>query len=137
MGGQVASDQGFEALSEAPVAVAEPRRQLNNLHEIDVEVGQIGTTVRRGSKWADTPVDSVIDLCVTRREGVPPAVEGTARVIRVQKYVFESIPAKLIEEEHEAASRMYSGLLNSMRWAYGPEFSETEEVVCLSYERLS
>ena len=107
--------------------------QLHNKHELDVAVGQSSFTVRYGNKWRDTPIGAQIELFVTRNDITN--LEGAAVVEGVTIMKFRDIPAKLIETQQEASARVYSGLLESMRRAYGSDFSEDSEVICLAYKR--
>jgi hypothetical protein len=115
---------------------------LDNLHKIDTKVGETGTTIRKGTKWYDrVQVMDVIDLQETiyRDHGarLGSTIVGEA-VITGKLYLhFEDVPAKYIENEHEESSRVYSGLLASMRRAYGDDFSEKSLVTVLIYERTT
>jgi hypothetical protein len=108
-------------------------RTLHMLHSLDVEPGNPGSTVRNGLKWADALGQS-IELCVCDKEG-NHEVKGHAMVMGIWQGMFFEIPARLIEREHEVRSRTYSGLLASMRNAYGENFREDNFVVVLSYQR--
>lgn len=110
-------------------------RQLHSQHPIDTKPGEVGVTVRRGRKWADLRAGQRIELTA----GVDDADRrhvGHAEVLETHLCRFEDIPARLIEYEHEESSRLYSGLLASMRRAYGPNFWAREEVVVLVYRRI-
>lgn len=111
-------------------------RIMHMLHSLDCEVGAIGVTVRRGPKWADS-MGEMIELCVCSNDNVQHVVSGTARVKEIWRGPLEEVPAKLIENEHEIRSQQYSGLLASMRKAYGAGLSEDDEVTVVSYLRLS
>lgn len=117
-------------------------RTLHMLHALDCEVGSIGVTFRNGLKWSDS-IGELIELCVCTKVDAKPfepytdhVVEGHAKVVGIWAGPFADLPAQLIEHEHEESSRVYSGLLNSMRRAYGPDFSEYDTVVGLSYRRI-
>jgi hypothetical protein len=112
-------------------------RTLHMLHSLDCEVGQNGTTVRRGDKWAGMQPGDHIELCVCTRDPESHDVQGEAMVLGAWEGVFRDVPAWAIEHEHEVRSRMYSGLLASMHKAYGPEFSENERVTVLLYRRAA
>lgn len=118
---------------------------LHMLHPLECSVGALGVTVRNGPKWADfvKPGDKII-LCVCTRDPnfEPPTGDthehaGTAEVVSADIYMFRDVPARLIELEHEVSSRMYSGLYNSMKRAYGPSFRQTDIVTVLTYRRLT
>ena len=116
-------------------------RILHMLHSLDCKVGEIGVTARNGSKWSDA-LGQIIALCVcTHRQTdtytcPEEDIQGHGKVISVWRGSFSAIPARLIEHEHELESRGYSGLLHSMRRAYGEAFSENNDVVVLTYERI-
>lgn len=120
------------------------------LHSLDVEPGDLGSTVRKGLKWAETEgVSLVLCVCSDRCRDAylcdNPAApscsvcdrQGRAVVVACWYGAMRDVPARLIECEHEERSRQYSGLLASMRKAYGPEFSEDETVTVLVYRRTS
>jgi len=109
-------------------------RTLHMLHSLDVEVGNPGSTVRNGSKWADA-LGQLIELCVCDKEG-NHEVQGHGQVTGIWTGEFFNIPAQLIEREHEVRSRTYSGLLASMRNAYGEDFPASAQVVVLTYQRI-
>lgn len=120
-------------------------RVLHNLHKVEIDPGTYGSTVRKGSKWADAVPGTKIDLCecassclaanhVEERDCI---VVGVGEVAGLWHGKFYDIPAKMIEHEHEKLSRQYSGLLFSMRRAYGQDFQEHDDVVILTYERMS
>jgi hypothetical protein len=104
------------------------------LHSLDVEPGNSGSTVRNGPKWSDA-INQTIELCVCDKAGNHD-VKGHAVVTGIWEGLFYQIPAKLIEREHELRSRSYSGLLDSMRNAYGENFQEDNSVVILTYNRV-
>ena len=108
---------------------------LHSLHPIDTEVGQLGVTVRLGSKWADlvTHADQ-LELCVCTEDGMHIVV-GHGTVEEVWCSPFYQIPARVIELEHEESSRVYSGLIHSMSRAYGSKFDEESTVTVLTYLR--
>jgi hypothetical protein len=113
-------------------------RTLHMLHSLDCGVGQIGTTVRKGNKWADA-YGLTLELCVCTpigdAGGQSHVVEGHGLVIDIWSGKFKDVPARHLEHEHEVRSRQYSGLLASMRKAYGTNFSESEDVTTVTYLR--
>lgn len=110
-----------------------PSHILHSLHSIDVGVGEIGVTVRLGYKWATLPIGKSIYLCSC--SGRDHEIVGEAEVVGIWIGLFHTLPAKLIEQEHEKSSRMYSCLMKSMKKVYGAKFSENETVTALSYRR--
>lgn len=104
------------------------------LHSLDVEAGNHGSTVRNGQKWLGT-VGEEIELCVCSDDNVTHEIKGHGIVTDIWYGPFFAIPAKLIDQEHEVRSRQYSGLLESMRKAYGVSFLEEKDVVVLTYLR--
>lgn len=117
-------------------------RVLHMLHSLDCEVGCLGSTVRKGNKWADA-MGLAIELCVCTRSFDSNIqhdvdiheIQGHGIVTDIWSGLFKDVPARYLEQEHEIRSRQYSGLLDSMRKAYGPEFSENDQVVILTYFR--
>ncbi len=120
-------------------------RTLHMLHSLDVEVEQMASTVRNGFKWADLESGEQIELCVcTRGEGMVDGtisethdVQGIGRVVDLWFGRFNSIPARVLQWEHEMRSREYTGLLASMRNAYGVDFDESSSVTVVVYYRES
>lgn len=115
-------------------------QKLHMLHSLDCEVGQRGSTVRNGLKWADVQGQQIeLCVCAHRQTDIYTCpqedVQGLATVENIWVGKMCDVPAKLIETEHEIRSRQYSGLLDSMRKAYGDAFSEDNQVVVLTYLR--
>ena len=114
-------------------------RTLHMLHSLDCMVGEYGSTVRKGNKWADA-MGLTLELCVCEPyidipQEMTHTVEGHGVVMDIWSGLFKDVPARYLEHEHEIRSRQYSGLLDSMRKAYGPDFDENEQVVILTYLR--
>ena len=119
-------------------------RTLHMLHALEVAVGDDGSTVRLGFKWADLKRGETIWLCVCTRhphendEGVVDEtheVQGKGQVEKLWFGYFKDIPAKAISVEHELRSREYWGLYDSMRYAYGDAFGEWSPVTVIQYVR--
>lgn len=110
---------------------------IHNLHRIDTKVGEIGVTVRDGSKWYNivAPGDK-IELCECTEDREVHSIVGHGEVIQLYMGKFSNVPAKYIEFEHEKTSRIYSGLLKSMRKAYGEDWFEDSLVTVLFYKRI-
>ena len=106
-------------------------RTLHSLHTIDLNDGEIGTTVRNGDKWRDS-YDETLLICECLNG--THTIVGEGKVVGLWRGEFKDIPARLIENEREISSRLYSGLLHSMRRGYGPEFTEYNEVIALTYK---
>lgn len=115
-------------------------RTLHMLHSLDCGVGEQGSTVRKGNKWADA-MGLTLELCVCTPyleagdETVDHEIQGHGIVTDIWSGLFKDVPARYLEFEHEIRSRQYSGLLESMRKAYGPDFDGGEQVVILTYYR--
>lgn len=107
-------------------------RTLHSLHTIDIKPGQQGYTVRKGTKWADAK-GKKIELCECLHGGHQVVGEGV--VLNVWSGKFKDVPQNVLQNEHEESARTYQGLLASMRRAYGPGFSEDDEVTYLQYQR--
>lgn len=107
-------------------------------HEFDVAVGQIGVTVRRGFKWAQVPRGTTVELYYQHspEKGLSDEFRGTAEVVGHWVGQLHNIPARVIEMEHEASSRLYSGLVESLKRGYGP-FEENEYFTALFYRRVT
>lgn len=113
-------------------------KQLKAIHPFDIVVGGTYVTVRRGWKWADETTNGE-EIELIRQDPNDRTQEkkvGSATItIRKVLETFHSISARDIEFEHEADSRLYSGLLASMRNAYGNDFMQ-DEPVCLIFYRV-
>src|SRR6185295_10469414 len=112
-------------------------RTMHMLHSLDLDVWHEGVTVRKGFKWADVEMGEELDLCVCTRDPETHDVQGKGTVEGVWVGRFGELPASLIELEHEESSRVYSGLLESMRRAYGEDFEEDTFVTVVMYTRVS
>jgi hypothetical protein len=111
---------------------------LHNLHSIDILPGQTGVTVRLGKKWLhNASLDSAIDLCICTKDPESHEVVGKGVILDAWFGIFIDIPGRLLELEHEASSRTYSGLLASMKRAYGNAFDERLGVTVLTYMRIA
>jgi hypothetical protein len=107
------------------------------LHSLDAEVGSPASTVRSGFKWADVVHGDALELCVCTRDPETHEVQGAGKVLGTWFGRFFDIPARYLRFEHEAQSREYGGLLDSMRRAYGEELSESRPVTIIIYRRES
>jgi len=105
---------------------------MHMLHACEINVGELGSTVRKGTKWADRR--GPIELCVCTREPENHTIVGAGVIQYVWVGQFGEMPARLLAMEHELSSRIYTGLLESMRRAY-PGFAETELITVVVYKR--
>lgn len=117
--------------------------QLEAIHSFDTPVGRTAVTVRRGDKWMqravdifaeDQPLFELVQQDPRMRE--VKTVVGHGALISANLTRFCDISARDIQYEHEESSRLYDGLLASMRRAYGDEFSEDENVTVVTYLRV-
>jgi len=119
-------------------------------HQLDLATGEVGATVRRGRKWHRLLEDfrrgeglgvvharMPISLCVCSTDGEQHNIVGQGLVQDAYLTQFRNIPARMIRNEHENASRSYDGLLASMRRGYGDNFSEDELITVLVYLRTA
>jgi hypothetical protein len=111
------------------------------LHPLEVNVGEFTSTVRNGFKWSDLGPLEQIELCVCTlaTSGLTEfkhRVSGVGEVVDLWFGRFQDIPARYIDNEHEISSRVYSGLLASMRRSYGDNFKETAPVTVVVYKRI-
>jgi hypothetical protein len=102
------------------------------LHSLDLNVGEVGATVQKGSGWHDAG-DQEIELCACG-PGDQHVVRGHASVLSTWTGALSGVPAKLVEHAH--GSLRYTGLLARMRKMHGEDFDERETVTVLSYKRL-
>lgn len=109
------------------------------LHTLDAQVGEYTSTVRNGFKWADLKEGEQIELCVCTRVDESFSIHepsGIGQVHLLWFGRFKDIPARWIANEHEVRSRMYGGLLDSMKKAYGENFDEESPVTVVNYLRV-
>ena len=111
-------------------------RTLHNLHSLDVEEGAVGSTVRLGGKWADLKEGEIIELCVCTKDPETHDVQGLGQTLSLWFGRFIDVPAQYLRYEHEEKSREYSGLVSSMKNAYGEDFDTHAPVVVIMYRRL-
>lgn len=111
-------------------------RTLHMLHTLDVEVGEITSTVRNGFKWADLKQNEIIELCVCLPTPNDHCIQGLGEVVDLWFGRFKDIPARLIANEHEFRSRTYDGLFASMQKAYGESFTSSAPVTVVVYKRI-
>lgn len=127
--------------------------QLKNVqHDFTVPHGFVGVTVRRGTKWQVAP-GTIVDLweCDRGHAGACPHYvdddahgghatcvrRGQAQVLGWWTGALIDLPEGLLALEHEPTSRTFTGLLASLRRAYGPKLLTSAEVTALAYLRLS
>jgi len=113
---------------------------LDNLHKIDTKVGEKGVTIRLGIKWYNrVRKGDIIDLqeTIVGDTDTIQTIAGEGKITGKVYTTFKDIPARYVEKEHEEKSRVYSGLFESMKKAYGDEFDENSLVTVLFYERIS
>lgn len=109
--------------------------RLAAVHKFNVLEGSNYTTVRRGLRWAESEVGDPVELVIqdpVNREAF--AVIGMGSILSLEVIdKFRDIPARCLEQEHELSSRTYSGLIESMRRAYGSVFDENDTVTVVTY----
>ena len=114
-------------------------KQLKSLHPVEVERGMNGVTIRNSPKWyRDVEVGDKVELIWQALDtwgGMNDVPQGIGIIIDKKVELFYNLKAKDIDHEHEISSRTYSGLLASMRRAYGDDFGEDSVVTILTYRR--
>ncbi len=105
---------------------------------LDHEVGQVGVTVRNGIKWMQYQ-GIFLDLCECVSDGtskdVMHLITSRGKILNKGTCQFRDIPARIVELEHCADARTYSGLLAAMKRAY-PNFTEQNIVTWVEYVRV-
>ena len=116
--------------------------QLKNIqHDFDTPAGDVGVTVRLGTKWSHQLPDTVMDLweCPQGHKGdcVEPQCQwrGTARILGSWVGPFDQLPPALLSIEHNNDCRTVDGLAESMLRGYGDKFSAESVVTALIYVR--
>lgn len=107
---------------------------LHSLHPIEIAPNHLGTTVRLSRKWYDNAIaDGDLELCYCH-DGQHEIV-GHAKVAERLLMPFAMITDGLLMYEHEKSSRRKDGLRESMKRAYGDNFSEHALCTILTYTR--
>lgn len=132
---RVTLDVSLGEMLEVPYPV---RVLHTSVAPLDQEVGQIGVTVRNGIKWMGYQGE-FIDLCECissdKSKDMTHFVTGRGKILNKGTCAFRDVPARIVELEHCADARTYSGLLEAMKRAYS-NFTEQNIVTWIEYVRI-
>lgn len=110
-------------------------KRLCNVNPYFTNIGEIGTTTRKGTKWECVQEGEIIDICFCP-DGTHTII-GTGEVSGPRwKGMLKDIPIDLVEKEHDIYSRTYQSLLDEMKKAYS-DFDENSIVFVFTYKRIS
>lgn len=115
-------------------------KQLKNIaHTFDVELGGVGVTVRKGTKWYDMPLNTELELrvCPKGHDGECNSLcekAGEARIIGRWKGSLMNLPHALLSIEHNRDARDMEALKQMLKTGYG-SINKHDPVTALIYER--
>lgn len=93
---------------------------------------QYGTTVRLGTKWRYTEIDTHKEVCQTGSD----TVIGYMHILGVLAVTLGTIPSEYIEINHDPSCRTRKGLLREMKRVYGSHVDQSDIVTVLYYKLL-
>lgn len=110
-------------------------KKIENLnHTFDLEVGEIGVTIRKGIKWyLHSNLSDRVEL-VENFNGVRKTV-GLGKIIGYWIGEYHNIPEPLVRMEHNKKARSRKVLHKMMVKAYG-KIENTDYVIAVLYIRL-
>jgi hypothetical protein len=113
---------------------------LRNIdHAFDVELGDVGCTVRKGTKWAEVPSGELLELmnCPTAHPDECHAgcyYEGLGEKIGHWVGPLKGLPKSLVAIEHNVKARNIVMLREMLETAYG-ELNDDDIYTALLYIR--
>ena len=126
----------------------EMKRLMNIQHSFDLKVGDVGCTIRRGSKWSKVPVGTELELwnCPKAHPGecteqplpglqVACKCEGKGKILGSWMGKFIRLPDNLLSIEHNNQCKDFDALTDMMVRAY-PDIKLGDIVTALIYERV-
>jgi hypothetical protein len=116
------------------------QRRLHFITPVDIPVGELRTTIRRGHKWL--PASGVIELCLDEPRGTH-RVLGKAEIIDTKLVNFNKILSKDIERyaslyvksQQRGTAHQLSIIREELRVAY-PGFADFEICTVLLFKRI-
>ncbi|KKM22253.1 hypothetical protein LCGC14_1627260 [marine sediment metagenome] len=114
--------------------------QLKNIdHTFDTALGDVGCTIRKGSKWYEESISNELELrnCPRRHDGVCNSLchhAGTGKVIGRWKGSLLNLPPALLAMEHNIQARDPEKLRVFLEQGYGKICNE-DTVTALIYIR--
>ena len=126
--------------------------ELKNVqHGFDLEVGDIGVTVRKGVLWAkrarlrdfvqlwECPEPHGESCAVLRGTGKQCVLHGAGQMLGCWIGLLDALPPQLLALEHEIESRTMMGLMSSLERAYGKATvdDDKQEWTALIYVRTA
>jgi len=115
-------------------------RQLKNInHTFDTPLGDVGCTIRKGSKWYDESIGNEVELrnCPKGHDGDCNSLchhAGTGKIIGHWKGPLINLPPTLLAMEHNVQARDPEKLREMLERGYGKICNE-DIVTALIYIR--
>jgi hypothetical protein len=112
------------------------QRTIHFIHEIDIPLGELRTTVRRGHKWLEAT--GIVTLCLDKPRG-SHAELGKAEIISTRlanfnKQTNEELGRNESYNVRRGQALSYNILRDEMRQAY-PGFAEEEICTIITFKR--
>ena len=110
-------------------------------HTFDVEVGDVGCTIRKGPKWSEVPIGEPLCLmyCLRPHQGACDEScehRGGGRVVGSWLGKLKDLPSTLLKMEHNRQARNKEVLISMLRAGYG-RISDDDIITALVYFRAS
>lgn len=115
--------------------------QLKNInHSFDVKLGDVGVTIRKGTKWYDKGLGTKMELrvCPKGHDGICNSLctnAGMGEIIGRWKGAFANVPDALMSIEHNIECRNKDKCREMMERGYG-SLSPHDTVTALIYLRI-
>jgi hypothetical protein len=115
--------------------------QLRNInHGFDIEKGDVGVTVRKGSKWYDFSTGKEFELrvCPAGHDGECNSLcekVGHGKKIGGWRGALAQLPKNLLSIEHNIEARDYEKLVLMLEKGYG-SISPSDTVTAMIYVRV-
>jgi hypothetical protein len=118
-------------------------RTLHTRRPLDVAPGELGVTIRRGSKWSGATPGEDIELCSCVEVASLGSLDtefyhdvvGYATIQHVRRTMLRHLFAWEVAKQHVAEARTWDGLLEGLARAYGESLSDYETITVVRYVR--
>lgn len=118
------------------------KRLMNIRHTFDLEVGNVGVTIRKGEKWSKIPIGTLLELmnCTQGHKNTCEengcSCEGYGKVLGHWVGEFQKLPLNLLSIEHNNKAKDMTILKEMMKIGYG-SIEDTDIITALIYERIT
>ena len=116
------------------------KRLMNIRHSFDLEVGDVGVTIRKGEKWSKVAVGTELELwnCVKGHKEscgeVGCKCEGKGKIVGSWVGELGKLPSSLLAIEHNKTAQNKETLKAMLLVGYG-QVSDYDIITALIYER--